>query len=174
VRTIGAILRIGGDRASQSPSTGHILLTREHGLHGRTDFTGTAFHEIGFLTSSPGKADGQIPRPLINLPKASRCDRSRLSQAGSCCIPISTLAFVKCGKKRWERSVCNLKAIQGSRGVSMKVFLNWSGETSRHVAIALHDWLLNVIQAIERWMSSEGIAMSAQRSTQIASELANR
>jgi hypothetical protein len=39
----------------------------------------------------------------------------------------------------------------------MKVFLNWSGETSTHVAIALHDWLLNVIQAIERWMTSEAL-----------------
>jgi len=47
-RNIGAIIKIGGDRAFQSPSTGHFLLTREHGLHGRTGFAGTAFHEIGF------------------------------------------------------------------------------------------------------------------------------
>jgi len=56
-RNIGAIIKIGGDRAYQSPSTGHILLRPEHGLHGRTGFAATAFHEIGFLTSSPpGKA----------------------------------------------------------------------------------------------------------------------
>ena len=47
-RNIGAIIKIGGDRAYQSPSTGHILLRREHGLRGRTGFAGTAFHEWDF------------------------------------------------------------------------------------------------------------------------------
>jgi hypothetical protein len=40
----------------------------------------------------------------------------------------------------------------------MKVFLGWSGSASHKVALAFHRWLLNVIQAIKPYISSEDIA----------------
>jgi hypothetical protein len=37
----------------------------------------------------------------------------------------------------------------------MKVFLTWSGTKSKRIAEILRDWLPNVIQALEPWISSE-------------------
>ena len=53
----------------------------------------------------------------------------------------------------------------------MKVFLGWSGSASHKVALAFHGWLLNVIQAIKPYISSEDIAEGARWSTEIAKEL---
>ena len=53
----------------------------------------------------------------------------------------------------------------------MKVFLSWSGEESHYVAARLRDWLPDVIQDIEPWMSSADIAAGARWSTNIQRQL---
>lgn len=53
----------------------------------------------------------------------------------------------------------------------MKVFLGWSGDLSHKVAVAIHDWLPNVIQAVKPFVSSEDIAKGARWSGDIAKEL---
>lgn len=37
----------------------------------------------------------------------------------------------------------------------MKVFLSWSGERSKFIAISLSEWLEQVLQAVEPWVSSD-------------------
>lgn len=53
----------------------------------------------------------------------------------------------------------------------MKVFISWSGETSHKVALALHEWLPSVIQAVHPYVSSEDIEKGKRWSTDIAAEL---
>lgn len=53
----------------------------------------------------------------------------------------------------------------------MKVFISWSGERSKKVAEALREWLPNVIQALDPWMSSEDIEKGARWYVDIVSEL---
>lgn len=54
----------------------------------------------------------------------------------------------------------------------MKVFLSWSGERSRKLAEVLREWLPNVLQAVEPWMSAEDVDKGARWSSDIAAELA--
>lgn len=53
----------------------------------------------------------------------------------------------------------------------MKIFLAWSGERSKAVAKALHEWLPEVIQGLEPWMSEEDIEKGTAWNAVIRHEL---
>ncbi len=53
----------------------------------------------------------------------------------------------------------------------MKVFLSWSGETSRQAAHALYQWLPTIIQTARPYMSAESIDKGQRWSFDIATEL---
>ena len=55
----------------------------------------------------------------------------------------------------------------------MKIFLSWSGDRSKKVAELLEVWIKCVIQAVEPWVSSNGIDRGALWFSAISSELAN-
>jgi len=54
----------------------------------------------------------------------------------------------------------------------MKVFLSWAGERSKAVASALRQWLPDVIQDAEPWLSASDIDAGARWSRRIQDELA--
>src|ERR1051325_3792088 len=53
----------------------------------------------------------------------------------------------------------------------MKVFLSWSGKTSREIATAFHDWLPYVIQTAKPFISTGDIDKGKRWSEVLASEL---
>jgi hypothetical protein len=53
----------------------------------------------------------------------------------------------------------------------MKVFLSWSGDRSKQVAILLDEWLRCVIQAVDPWVSARGIDRGAIWITAINDQL---
>ncbi len=54
----------------------------------------------------------------------------------------------------------------------MKIFLSWSEERSKFIAETLRNWLPNVIQVIEPWMSKEDIKSGGRWSPEIMTHLA--
>jgi hypothetical protein len=63
-----------------------------------------------------------------------------------------------------DASVCRLR--------SVKVFLSWSGATSRSVAEALRSWLPQVIQEVDPFVSSQDIASGTRWRERLEHELA--
>ena len=53
----------------------------------------------------------------------------------------------------------------------MKIFISWSGSKSNAAAIALRDWLPDVIQKVEPWVSESDISAGARWGREIANEL---
>jgi TIR domain len=53
----------------------------------------------------------------------------------------------------------------------VRVFISWSGNTSREIAHSLREWLPNVLQVVEPWVSSEDIDKGARWSAEIGRQL---
>jgi TIR domain len=53
----------------------------------------------------------------------------------------------------------------------MKVFICWSGSISRRIARSIHDWLPNIIQNVEPFMSTEDIEEGARWLSIVQTEL---
>ncbi|GAB3262825.1 toll/interleukin-1 receptor domain-containing protein [Arthrobacter pigmenti] len=53
----------------------------------------------------------------------------------------------------------------------MKVFISWSGEKSRAVATAFHDWVVQVLNNAQPWMSDTDIDAGSRWGVQIDNEL---
>src|SRR5713101_2950635 len=55
----------------------------------------------------------------------------------------------------------------------MKVFIGWSGERSKTVALGLRKWIPNVIQAVVPWMSETDIDAGAKWLNELFTQLAD-
>lgn len=53
----------------------------------------------------------------------------------------------------------------------MKIFISWSGDQSKKVAVALKNWLPNVFQEIKVWMSEQDIPAGKAWSIELGNAL---
>src|SRR5947209_4916573 len=53
----------------------------------------------------------------------------------------------------------------------MNIFLSWSGELSRKIALVFREWLPAVIQTVEPYVSSEDIDKGARWSVDVSQQL---
>lgn len=53
----------------------------------------------------------------------------------------------------------------------MKIFISWSGQDSLEIAKVLRDWIPNVIQVAEPYVSAEDIDKGTRWATDISKEL---
>jgi hypothetical protein len=60
--------------------------------------------------------------------------------------------------------------VERNEGI-MKIFLSWSGNQSRNLAVALRDWLPDILQFVEPWMSDTDIGAGQRWSTEIGRAL---
>jgi len=56
-------------------------------------------------------------------------------------------------------------------GLTLRIFISWSGERSKAIAIALKTWLKDVVQQFEPWMSDLDIAAGTRWGDDIVTEL---
>jgi hypothetical protein len=55
----------------------------------------------------------------------------------------------------------------------MRIFLSWSGQTSKQLALSLREWLPLVLHYVEPWMSNADIPAGERWATQVGRELEN-
>jgi DNA-binding PucR family transcriptional regulator len=55
----------------------------------------------------------------------------------------------------------------------MKVFISWSGEPSRQIALAIREWLPVVLQAVDLYMSEQDNEPGARWTEEISGQLSN-
>lgn len=55
----------------------------------------------------------------------------------------------------------------------VQVFISWSGQSSKELAVVLHSWLPNVLQAVKPWMSDQDIAKGDRWGRQLEDKLAS-
>jgi hypothetical protein len=53
----------------------------------------------------------------------------------------------------------------------MKVFISWSGETSKQVADILRQWMPSVLQAVKPYFSPDDVAKGTRWANEISKEL---
>ncbi len=53
----------------------------------------------------------------------------------------------------------------------MKIFLSWSGKQSKHIASLLKDWIPDVLQEVQPWMSEHDIKAGSRWSKELGEQL---
>jgi antirestriction protein ArdC len=81
LKSSGAIVRIGGDRAFYSPSTDHIQLPPEHAFRGPPEFASTALHELGHWTGHPSRLNRDMQSRFGSAAYAMEELRAELASA---------------------------------------------------------------------------------------------